>query len=109
MRFIFQVIKSMRCFFICAGVVLLIAVVLSHLTTHSLDENTLYAFVMRHHVFWILVRAGIILGFVLVWPHLVGHWARKYQWKDEHTFGIIRRRWRFAVWLVIIGLTFQLL
>lgn len=99
----------MRWFFISAVLVLLIAVGLSHLATNSLGQNTLHMFVMEHHYFWLMVRVCIIVGFVLIWPYLVKNWAKKYGWDEEYAQGIIRRRWRFAVWLILIDLTFQLL
>ena len=109
MQFVFKRLKSMRCFFMAALVVLLVAVGLSHLAMHSLGQQTLYQIVISHRYVWLLVRACIIVGFVLVWPYWVKQWANKYHWDDELTNAMIRRRWRFALWLIIIDLTFQLL
>jgi len=109
MNHIIKMFWSMKWFFISIVVVLLIAIVLSQLSMHSMGENALSDFINLHNIFWLLVRACIILGFVMIWPYLIKHWANKYQWEDEYITGLIARRWRYALWLVIIDVTFQLL
>ena len=104
-----RLLKSMTWFFISAAIVLLITVGLSHFSTNSLGQNTLYLSVVNHKYFWLCFRAFIVIGFVLLWPVLVKHWAKKYSWSEEHVKGLAQRRWRFAIWLIVIDLTFQLL
>ena len=108
MSLILQQFKAMKWFFVSSIIVVLIALVLSVATT-TLGHTSLYQFVQQHHYVWLMVRAGIIVGFILVWPYCVRYWAKRYKWHDEYAQGIKKRRWRFAVWLIVIDCIFQLL
>lgn len=103
-----SIILKMRWFFLSAITVVMIAFILSHLQLNSHHESTL-SFVNKDPVIWIFVRALIILTFYLLWPVGVASWGKKYSWPEEYKKEVIKYRNRYVVWLVIIGLAFQLL
>lgn len=108
MNAIFKTIKSLKWFFVSTIIVILIAMVLSHVSNKAVSHDTLYYSIMRHDYFWLLVRTCIVGSFIITWPYLIRHWAQKYKLEEEYVQGLIRRRWRYAFWLIIIDLVFQL-
>jgi hypothetical protein len=109
MTLIFKTIKSMRWFFVSVVLIFFIGIILSHIASNSMSQNILYNSIEKHNYFWSFVRLSIVMGFVIVWPYLVRHWSKKYQWKEEDAKGVIHRRWRYAIWLIIVNFIFQLL
>ncbi len=109
MGFALRAIKSMKRFFISSIVIILIAIGLSHLSTNGLGQNTLVAFIKQHSGFWLLVRGLIILCFAMIWPYIIKSLAKKQGWDNEMTAGMIKRRWRYVIWLIILDLVFQFL
>lgn len=108
MSIVWKFIKSMRWFFISAVIVFVIAFGLSHLSSH-LANGGFIAFVNNYRFFWLFFRIVIVLIFIMCWPMMVDVWARKYDWPSAYIVEVKRRRWRYAVWFVIVDLAFQLL
>ena len=109
MRVIFRLCRRTGAFWLSVLAVFLIALGLSLCAPTGLSKNTVAHFMSRYRYYWLSLRIGIIVIFFFVWPHLVNNWGKRYDWDAAQRQGIINRRWRYAIWLIVIDLTFQLL
>ena len=108
MSLVWKFIKRIKWFFISTVIIFFMAFGLSHLAVSNLNYSS-PTFIVDHSYFWLLLRITIILLFVLLWPVIVNSWAKKYAWSAAYTTEVRKRRWRYAVWFVVVDLTFQLL
>lgn len=75
----------------------------------SKQHAAVHQFISQTNGFWISMHIAIILGFFWLYPPLIRRYARQHQWTTEHMAVVIRYRWRYVMWLVIIELVLQLL
>lgn len=109
MKIIIYIIKSTKWFLISSVAVIAIAMLLSHLSTTTIGSGALTTILKKHRYLWLLLHAFIIIGFMVLWSSLVKKWSIKYQWDDDKKREMLQRKWRYAIWLIIIDFVFQLL
>ena len=98
-----KVMRSMSWFFLSMICIIIMAYCLS-LINLSHHNNFYSEVIVKHYYIWFMLRLGISGIFFCVWPSLVRHWAKKYQWDEKHKNFVIKQRLRYLIWFFIMNI-----
>ena len=103
-----KVFAKLKWFLVSSASVILIAIFLSKAINTSSGVSGVNI-INNYPVVWMLLRGLIVIGFYFLWPIMVKHWAKLYQWKEEYKNEVTAYRNRYIVWLLIVFIIIQFL